>query len=129
MESLLEEVKELATRNEELLSSKDDDMNTIKELEQQASDYRKKYERAKTELRSLKGMAVKYNKAAYDLTLYVTTSHIPTVLAKAEDRGPTSNFSWWCYHGFPYHGMANCSGQPFISWTVGLSIVAYSSVV
>ncbi len=55
MEALLEEVKDLASQNEELSTSKDEDLATIRELEEQAADYRKKYERAKTELRGLKG--------------------------------------------------------------------------
>jgi len=56
MEGLLEEVKELANLNEELSSSKDADLTTIRDLEEQVADYRKKYERAKTELRGLKGI-------------------------------------------------------------------------
>lgn len=55
MEALLEEVKDLAIQNEELSNSKDDDLATIRDLEDQVADYRKKYERAKTELRGLKG--------------------------------------------------------------------------
>jgi protein SPA2 len=60
MEALLEEVKELASHNEELSNSKDADLSTIRELEEQVADYRKKYERAKTELRGLKGARVIY---------------------------------------------------------------------
>lgn len=56
MEAVLEEIKDLATRNEELLSSKNADLATIQDLEEQVADYRKKYERAKTELRGLKGL-------------------------------------------------------------------------
>lgn len=55
MEELLEEVKELAARNEELVSAQEADGDTIRELEAQVADYKKKYERAKTELRGLKG--------------------------------------------------------------------------
>ncbi|KAG8829878.1 component of the polarisome [Serendipita sp. 399] len=54
MESLLEEVKELASRNDELTYTHDEDTETIRELEAQVGDYKKKYERAKTELRNLK---------------------------------------------------------------------------
>lgn len=54
MEALLEEIKDLANRNEELLSAKNTDMATIRDLEEQVADYRKKYEKAKTELRGLK---------------------------------------------------------------------------
>ncbi|KAG8814872.1 component of the polarisome [Serendipita sp. 401] len=55
MESLLEEVKELASRNDELTYARDEDEETIRELRTQMTDYKKKYERAKTELRNLKG--------------------------------------------------------------------------
>jgi archaellum component FlaC len=55
MEELLEEVQELATRNEELSSAQEADAVTVRDLEDQVVDYKKKYERAKTELRNLKG--------------------------------------------------------------------------
>lgn len=54
MESLLEEVNELATRNDQLNSAKDEDAAMIQQLEEQVADYKKKYEKAKTELRGLK---------------------------------------------------------------------------
>jgi archaellum component FlaC len=82
MEALLEEVKELASQNEDLSNSKDADLSAIRELEDQVADYRKKYERAKTELRGLKGDAT----IPRDTRLLTgVTSNVTIVLAEAQD--------------------------------------------
>jgi len=79
MEALLEEVKELAGHNEELSNSKEDDLTAIRDLEEQVADYRKKYERAKTELRGLKGM---YSHITRLLLLTSFTSYLATLSTK-----------------------------------------------
>lgn len=56
MESLLLEISDLSRRNDELMSSKDSDNLLIRELDSQLKDYKRKYEQAKTELRSVKGV-------------------------------------------------------------------------
>ncbi|KAG8760943.1 component of the polarisome [Serendipita sp. 396] len=72
MESLLEEVKELASRNDELTYARDEDEETIRELRTQMTDYKKKYERAKTELRNLKATSSLFlQKPKHD-------NHLPT---------------------------------------------------
>lgn len=56
MEGLLSEVTDLSRRNDELMSSKDSDFVVIRDLDAQLKEYKRKYEQAKTELRSVKGM-------------------------------------------------------------------------
>lgn len=55
MEGLLMEVNELASRNDELMTAKESDNILIRDLDNQLKDYKRKYEQAKTELRSVKG--------------------------------------------------------------------------
>jgi hypothetical protein len=56
MEGLLTEVNDLSRRNDELMNTKDADNVLIRELDNQVKEYRRKYEQAKTELRSVKGI-------------------------------------------------------------------------
>ena len=49
------ELSDLSRRNDELQSEKDNDFALIRELEGQVKEYKRKYEQAKTELRSAKG--------------------------------------------------------------------------
>lgn len=60
MESLLTELNDLSRQNDELMNAKDQDMLTISELDSQMKEYKRKYEQAKTELRSVKGMYSRY---------------------------------------------------------------------
>lgn len=55
MEGLLSELEDLSRRNDELMRAKDSDLVIIRDLDQQLKDYKRKYEQAKTELRSVKG--------------------------------------------------------------------------
>lgn len=55
MQNLLIELTDLSARNDELMMEKDADLVTIRDLEAQVADYRRKYERAKTDLRNIKG--------------------------------------------------------------------------
>ncbi|KAG8904620.1 component of the polarisome [Tulasnella sp. 403] len=54
MQNLVDELKELAQRNDELLADKDADQTAIYNLTSQLKDYKRKYEHAKTELRNFK---------------------------------------------------------------------------
>ncbi|KAJ7350358.1 hypothetical protein DFH08DRAFT_861178 [Mycena albidolilacea] len=54
MEGLLMELGDLSSRNDELMAAKDADLVTIRDLDSQLKDYKRKYEQAKTELRSVK---------------------------------------------------------------------------
>lgn len=51
----MSELTDLSRRNDELMSAKDSDHSIIKNLDTQLKDYKRKYEQAKTELRSVKG--------------------------------------------------------------------------
>ena len=55
LESVLAEANDLSNRNEELIAVRDADSNTIRDLTGQMKEYKRKYEQAKTELRSVKG--------------------------------------------------------------------------
>lgn len=54
MEGLIAEVSDLSRRNDELMTSKDSDLIVIRDLDVQLKEYKRKYEQAKTELRSVK---------------------------------------------------------------------------
>ncbi|KAI0042955.1 hypothetical protein FA95DRAFT_1524753 [Auriscalpium vulgare] len=54
MEGLIAEVSDLSRRNDELMTSKDSDLIVIRDLDAQLKEYKRKYEQAKTELRSVK---------------------------------------------------------------------------
>ncbi|KAJ3994146.1 hypothetical protein F5050DRAFT_573423 [Lentinula boryana] len=54
MQSLLIEVSDLSRRNDELMTAKDSDLVVIRDLDNQLKEYKRKYEQAKTELRSVK---------------------------------------------------------------------------
>lgn len=60
MEGLLTEVSELSRRNDDLMSAKDMDSMVIRDLDNQMQEYKRKYELAKTELRSVKGLSYYY---------------------------------------------------------------------
>ena len=52
---LMEELKAVSTRNEELLAERDEDAETIQRLEADTADYKRKWETTRTQLRNLKG--------------------------------------------------------------------------
>jgi DUF4097 and DUF4098 domain-containing protein YvlB len=52
---LLEELKAVSARNEELIAEKDEDAERIDRLEADVTDYRRKWETTRTQLRNLKG--------------------------------------------------------------------------
>jgi protein SPA2 len=55
MERLLTELSRSSRLNDELMAAKDSDLAMIRDLETQLKEYNRKYEQAKTELRSVKG--------------------------------------------------------------------------
>lgn len=55
MDGLVSELTDLSQRNDDLAAAKDNDLAIIRDLETQMKDYKRKYEQAKTELRSVKG--------------------------------------------------------------------------
>ncbi|KAI0090600.1 hypothetical protein BDY19DRAFT_936134 [Irpex rosettiformis] len=54
MEGLMIELTDLSRRNDELMTAKDADLSVIRDLDTQLKEYKRKYEQAKTELRSVK---------------------------------------------------------------------------
>lgn len=54
MEGLMTELSDLSKRNDELMTAKDADLVVIRDLDTQLKEYKRKYEQAKTELRSMK---------------------------------------------------------------------------
>ena len=59
MQSLLEDLREMAATREDMAAEKDADSQTIRELSSQVQEYKRKYEAAKTELRGLKGQSTR----------------------------------------------------------------------
>jgi hypothetical protein len=49
------ELTDLSRRNDELMAAKESDSKVIRELDNQLKEYKRKYEQAKTELRTVKG--------------------------------------------------------------------------
>ncbi|KAG8932703.1 component of the polarisome [Tulasnella sp. 418] len=54
MQSLVDELRDLSSRNDQLTAEKEADQATIYNLTSQVKDYKRKYEHAKTELRNFK---------------------------------------------------------------------------
>ena len=57
------ELNDLSRRNDELMTAKDADLIVIRDLDNQLKEYKRKYEQAKTELRSVKGTRRPYSYA------------------------------------------------------------------
>jgi protein SPA2 len=51
----MSELTDLSRRNDELMAAKESDSKVIRELDNQLREYKRKYEQAKTELRTVKG--------------------------------------------------------------------------
>jgi hypothetical protein len=59
---------DLSRRNDELMTAKENDLNVIRDLDSQLKDYKRKYEQAKTELRSVKGIYLRsYANGGFDI--------------------------------------------------------------
>ncbi|CAE7230326.1 unnamed protein product [Rhizoctonia solani] len=60
MQTLLDDLREMAASREDLAAERDADSRTIRELSSQVQEYKRKYETAKTELRGLKATSQLY---------------------------------------------------------------------
>ncbi|KAH9962506.1 hypothetical protein BGW80DRAFT_1545542 [Lactifluus volemus] len=73
MEALISKVSDLSRQNDELMLSKDSDLVVICDLDAQLKEYKRKYEQAKTELRSVKATSL----TAIDSLLSAGRSNAP----------------------------------------------------
>ncbi|KAI9449387.1 hypothetical protein F5148DRAFT_1247904 [Russula earlei] len=77
MEGLIAEVSDLSRRNDELMTSKDSDLVVIRDLDAQLKEYKRKYEQAKTELRSVKATSALFlQKPKFDDQLPVSADGV-----------------------------------------------------
>lgn len=67
IEGLVVEFGDLSRRNDELMTAKENDLNVIRDLDSQLKDYKRKYEQAKTELRSVKGIYLSSCASSYNI--------------------------------------------------------------
>lgn len=81
------ELADLSRRNDELLAAKDDDLAHIRELEGQVKEYKRKYEQAKTELRSAKG-TIFHHYLLTSMLIYRACSDLAVVPPAAQSRRP-----------------------------------------
>lgn len=90
MEGLMSELSDLSRRNDELMTAKDSDLTVIRDLDSQLKEYKRKYEQAKTELRSVKGPQ-RYPSdvfGAYLIFSWSATSQLFLQAPKMEDQLP-----------------------------------------
>lgn len=81
MEGLMTELDDLSRRNDELMTAKDSDLVVIRDLDNQLKEYKRKYEQAKTELRSVKG-AFEWSHFSPTSTDYCN-SYLPTLCSSS----------------------------------------------
>jgi archaellum component FlaC len=84
MEGLIAEVSDLSRRNDELMTSKDSDLVVIRELDVQLKEYKRKYEQAKTELRSVKGICPQHFPLHFPSFSHLNHSYIGPFPAKTQ---------------------------------------------
>ncbi|KAK7057473.1 hypothetical protein R3P38DRAFT_2841197 [Favolaschia claudopus] len=103
MEGLLTELGDLSRRNDELMSARDADLIQIRELDNQMKEYKRKYEQAKTELRSVKStsqlflqapkmddqMPISGDGGVLDIHITSFLSGIDALLTAGRSNGPT----------------------------------------
>ncbi|KAI0833898.1 hypothetical protein BC628DRAFT_1414605 [Trametes gibbosa] len=97
MEGLLTELSDLSRRNDELLASRDNDHATIRDLDIQVKDYKRTYEQAKTELRSVKavpttakgGRSTARIRGLVDIHVTAFVSSIDSLLTAVRSNAPT----------------------------------------
>jgi hypothetical protein len=111
MQSLLEDLREMAASREDLAAERDADSQTIRELSSQVQEYKRKYEAAKTELRGIKG-EIHTRGRGHVLTL--ETSYVTAVCPAAGKHlkaGPVAYFGpgWHCRR--PYYRVPKCYGH------------------
>ena len=86
MEGLMIELADLGRRNDELMTAKDADLAVIHDLDNQLKEYKRKYELAKTELRSVKGKPPFFILSVLILSTFLFIhSHFSTVYANSQD--------------------------------------------
>nr|CDI55326.1 related to SPA2 protein [Melanopsichium pennsylvanicum 4] len=102
--TLLEELRELSARNDEIQADRDNDVAVIKDLNAQMANYKRLYETAKTELRNLKATSQLYVQppkaddfmpasdkgAIADVNLTAFQSSIDELLAAARSKTPSN---------------------------------------
>lgn len=71
---LMDEMKALSERNEELLAERESEADRIRELQAEIQEYRRRWEKSRTELRNLKATSVMFTSRAIVGT---TTDHMP----------------------------------------------------
>lgn len=100
--NLLDELRELSARNDEMQADRDNDVAVIKDLNAQMANYKRLYETAKTELRNLKATSQLYVQppkaddflpasekgAIADVNLTAFQSSIDELLAAARSKTP-----------------------------------------
>jgi protein SPA2 len=91
----MNELDDLSRQNDELINSKDSDLILIRDLGNQLKEYKRKYEQAKTELRSIKGKNISLNTLSHAelfFPLFLVTSQLflPPKFDKTEDQLPVS---------------------------------------
>ena len=89
MEGLIVEVSDLSRRNDELMTSKDSDLVVIRELDAQLKEYKRKYEQAKTELRSVKGIS---HTLLSHLALFSHSNQQPRLHCSYRNRNSTTSY-------------------------------------
>ncbi|UZJ56293.1 hypothetical protein CBS101457_005613 [Exobasidium rhododendri] len=101
--NLIEELRQLSLRNDEILSDKDNDQTIIRDLNNQVASYKRKYENAKTGLRNLKAtsqlfvqppkaddfMPASEEGVIADLNLTAFQSSIDELVAAARSKTPS----------------------------------------
>ncbi|CAE6490316.1 unnamed protein product [Rhizoctonia solani] len=68
MQTLLDDLRDMAASREDLAAERDADSQTIRELSSQVQEYKRKYETAKTELRGLKATSQLYVQQPVNIT-------------------------------------------------------------
>lgn len=103
MEGLMAELTDLGRRNDELMTAKEADLALIRELDSQLKEYKRRYEQAKTELRSVKAtsqlftqtprmddqLPVAQDGGLVDIHVTAFISSIDSLLAAARSNAPT----------------------------------------
>jgi protein SPA2 len=89
------ELNDLSRQNDELITSKDSDLILIRDLGNQLKEYKRKYEQAKTELRSVKGENISLDVLPHaeifpSLSLVTSQLFLPPKFDKTEDQLPVS---------------------------------------
>lgn len=102
MEGLMTELSDLSRRNDELMTAKDADLAVIRDMDSQLKEYKRKYEQAKTELRSIKGTYIVILPPP-SLTSCRRFSYLPAVLAAPKVGRSASCFTRRWYSRHPYH--------------------------